>query len=45
MTADAKQQLKDLLCVLGFPEECMHPHPFNFRGIDEQLDLVSDSYS
>lgn len=40
MTYDAKMQLKDLLCEMGFPENCMHPNRFNYRGLDENLDLV-----
>lgn len=41
MTDDAIMQLKDLLCNIGFPEDSLHPQPFNYRGLDEQLDLVS----
>lgn len=41
MTSDAKMQLKDLLCNIGFPEECLHPMPFTYRGLDENLDLVT----
>ena len=40
MTGDAKMQIKDILCTVGFPEECLHPQPFRFRGEDEKLDLV-----
>jgi len=40
MTSDAKRQLKDLLCEIGFPQECMHPMPFTYRGLDENLDVV-----
>lgn len=40
MTGDAKMQLKDILCTVGFPESCMLPQPFNYRGVDEKLDLV-----
>lgn len=40
MAYDAKMQLKDILCELGFPEHCMHPAHFNYRGLDENLDLV-----
>ncbi|XP_057317532.1 ATP-dependent RNA helicase A protein-like [Hydractinia symbiolongicarpus] len=41
MTDDAIMQLKDLLCNIGFPEDSLHPQPFNYRGLDEQLDLVT----
>eukprot|EP00795_Rhopilema_esculentum_P010875 gene10875-19698_t len=41
MTSDAKMQLKDLLCNLGFPDDCMHPQPFNYSGPDTALDLVT----
>ncbi|XP_065647336.1 ATP-dependent RNA helicase A protein isoform X3 [Hydra vulgaris] len=41
MTSEAKQQLKELLCALGFPEESMLPHKYNYRGADDQLDLVT----
>lgn len=40
MTAEAKLQLKDLLCNAGFPDECMHPQPFNYSGPDSKLDMV-----
>jgi len=40
MTSDAKMQLKNLLCDVGFPQECLHPMPFRYRGDDENLDLV-----
>ena len=41
MTSDAKMQLKNLLCDVGFPQECLHPMPFRYRQEDENLDLVS----
>jgi len=41
MTSDAKMQLKDLLCNIGFPDECMYPQPFNYSGPDESLDMVT----
>lgn len=41
MTGDAIMQLKDLLCNIGFPEDCLFPQPFTYRGLDEQLDLVT----
>ena len=44
MIGDAKFQLKDILCKIGFSDECMHPQPFNYRGADEQLDLVCDLF-
>lgn len=40
MTSEAKLQLKDLLCNAGFPDECMHPQPFNYSGPDSKLDMV-----
>ncbi|KAJ7334340.1 ATP-dependent RNA helicase A [Desmophyllum pertusum] len=40
MTSEAKNQLKDLLCNAGFPDECMHPQPFNYSGPDSKLDMV-----
>ncbi|XP_068739681.1 ATP-dependent RNA helicase A protein-like [Montipora capricornis] len=40
MTSEAKLQLKDLLCIAGFPDECMHPQPFNYSGPDSKLDMV-----
>lgn len=43
MTSDAKMQLKNLLCDVGFPQECLHPIPFRYRQDDENLDLVSIS--
>ena len=42
MTSDAKMQLKNLLCDIGFPQECLHPMPFRYREEDENLDLVSN---
>lgn len=41
MISDAKMQLKDILCNIGFPERCMYPQKFNYRGADDQLDLVT----
>ncbi|XP_046383681.1 dosage compensation regulator [Ischnura elegans] len=40
VTSDAKDQLKDLLLQVGFPEETMLPGQFNFYGADERLDMV-----
>ncbi|XP_028409154.1 ATP-dependent RNA helicase A-like [Dendronephthya gigantea] len=40
MTSEAQLQLKNILCDAGFPQDCMHPQPFNFNGPDSQLDIV-----
>jgi len=41
MTCDAKNQLRQLLINIGFPEECLLPLAYNFHGPDTKLDVVS----
>ena len=40
MTCEAKNQLRDILTNIGFPEESLLPQSFNFTGPDNQLDVV-----
>ncbi|KAL8568221.1 hypothetical protein ACOMHN_027744 [Nucella lapillus] len=40
MTCEAKNQLRDILTNMGFPEECLLPQPFNFTGPDNRLDVA-----
>nr|CAD7205196.1 unnamed protein product [Timema douglasi] len=41
VTWEAKNQLKELLTSLGFPEECLIPQVFNYNGPDAKLDMVT----
>nr|CAD7398713.1 unnamed protein product [Timema cristinae] len=41
VTWEAKNQLKELLTSLGFPEECLIPQVFNYHGPDAKLDMVT----
>ncbi|XP_049811286.1 dosage compensation regulator isoform X1 [Schistocerca nitens] len=41
VTWEAKNQLRDLLQSIGFPEESMAPQPLNFSGPDPKLDMVT----
>nr|CAD7589642.1 unnamed protein product [Timema genevievae] len=41
VTWEAKNQLKELLTSLGFPEECLIPQVFNYQGTDAKLDMVT----
>ncbi|XP_033127174.1 ATP-dependent RNA helicase A-like isoform X2 [Anneissia japonica] len=40
MTYEARNQLKDILLMEGFPEECMMSENFNYSGTDNCLDVV-----
>ncbi|XP_070176145.1 ATP-dependent RNA helicase A-like isoform X2 [Littorina saxatilis] len=40
MTCEAKNQLRDILVNIGFPEESLLPQPFNFTGPDNRLDVA-----
>ncbi|BFZ19925.1 hypothetical protein BsWGS_22965 [Bradybaena similaris] len=40
MTWEAKNQLRDILLMTGFPEESMMPQTFNFTGPDTRLDTA-----
>nr|KAG5703072.1 hypothetical protein BaRGS_016233 [Batillaria attramentaria]KAG5706592.1 hypothetical protein BaRGS_005662 [Batillaria attramentaria] len=40
MTCEAKNQLRDILVNVGFPEECLLPQAFNFTGPDNRLDVA-----
>lgn len=40
MTCEAKNQLRDILTNIGFPEESLLPQAFNFMGPDNNLDVV-----
>ncbi|XP_078685093.1 ATP-dependent RNA helicase A-like isoform X1 [Branchiostoma floridae x Branchiostoma belcheri] len=40
MTYEAKNQLKDILTMAEFPEECLLPHHFDHTGPDSKLDMV-----
>ncbi|XP_070532711.1 ATP-dependent RNA helicase A-like isoform X2 [Ptychodera flava] len=40
MTAEAKNQLKDILISSDFPEDCVAPQIFHFTGPDSKLDVV-----
>lgn len=40
VTWEAKNQLRDLLVGVGFPEEALMPQVFNFYGPEPKLDLV-----
>ena len=35
-----QNQLRDILMMGGFPEECLMPQSFNFNGEDANLDMV-----
>lgn len=35
-----QNQLRAILLNTGFPEECLLPQAFNFRGPDAKLDVV-----
>lgn len=41
VTWEAKNQLKELLQSIGFPEESMIPQGFNYHGPDPKLDMVT----
>ncbi|RZF44519.1 hypothetical protein LSTR_LSTR002292 [Laodelphax striatellus] len=40
ITWEAKNQLRDLLTSIGFPEESLMPLPYNFIGTDDKMDIV-----
>ncbi|XP_022094915.1 ATP-dependent RNA helicase A-like isoform X2 [Acanthaster planci] len=40
MIYEAKNQLKDILVMEGFPEQCLEPEYFNFGGPDIKLEVV-----
>ncbi|XP_041477751.1 ATP-dependent RNA helicase A-like isoform X2 [Lytechinus variegatus] len=40
MIYEARNQLKDILVMEGFPEECLAPQIFNFQAPDPKLDIV-----
>ncbi|XP_072177785.1 ATP-dependent RNA helicase A protein-like [Diadema setosum] len=40
MIYEARNQLKDILVMEGFPEECLAPQFFNFNAPDPKLDIV-----
>ncbi|ESO96009.1 hypothetical protein LOTGIDRAFT_116243 [Lottia gigantea] len=40
MTCEAKNQLRDILVNVGFPEESLMPQTFSFTGPDNRLDVV-----
>lgn len=40
VTWEAKNQLRDLMNSIGFPEETMCPQVYNYTGPDSKLDMV-----
>jgi ATP-dependent RNA helicase A len=40
VTWEAKNQLRDLMNGIGFPEETMCPQVYNYTGPDSKLDMV-----
>mgnify|MGYP001798210578 CR=1 FL=1 len=41
MTSEAKNQLRMILMNCGFPEECLMPYRYDFRGPDARLDVIT----